>query len=192
MRSQNTTHPGASNILGLLNEFEHRGPNGDHMCLLYPKPWAQTCQSTGAFSVNRGSPYPSRGIFRSTFCFLCRISMMMPGHLHWSVFQRGSISKRQLPLYRTSLARFLDIRPSNILLETSALNEIFSKAPPDVFEPDTSPLVPRSDFYIESTEVSCVEEDLAGSINLQVRSGRLWHWLVPNVRVVSSSLTSCR
>lgn len=29
-----TSHLGANHVLGLLNEFEHRGPNGNHMCLV--------------------------------------------------------------------------------------------------------------------------------------------------------------
>ncbi|KAK3314436.1 kinase-like domain-containing protein [Apodospora peruviana] len=34
VRIQGTSHRGANHILGLLDEFEHRGPNGNHMCLV--------------------------------------------------------------------------------------------------------------------------------------------------------------
>src|SRR5947199_6848095 len=31
----NPSHPGAKHILGLLDHFRHRGPYGDHVCLVF-------------------------------------------------------------------------------------------------------------------------------------------------------------
>ncbi|KAJ5008216.1 Serine/threonine-protein kinase SRPK [Colletotrichum sp. SAR 10_66] len=32
--SKSATNPGTAHVLGLLDHFEHRGPNGDHLCLV--------------------------------------------------------------------------------------------------------------------------------------------------------------
>ncbi|KAK3984177.1 Serine/threonine-protein kinase [Cladorrhinum sp. PSN332] len=34
-KAQTTPHPGSSRILGLLDKFEHHGPNGRHLCLVF-------------------------------------------------------------------------------------------------------------------------------------------------------------
>ena len=34
IRAQGASAPGSSNILSLLEEFEHHGPNGNHVCLV--------------------------------------------------------------------------------------------------------------------------------------------------------------
>jgi len=34
IRTLGTSHRGANHVLGLLDKFEHRGPNGNHMCLV--------------------------------------------------------------------------------------------------------------------------------------------------------------
>lgn len=35
IKAQCIQHPGKSHILGLLDEFEHHGPNGCHVCLVF-------------------------------------------------------------------------------------------------------------------------------------------------------------
>lgn len=65
----------------------------------------------------------------------------------------------------------LDIKPSNILIETSAINEMFEKAPSYVFQSDAPPLDPPKDFYMESIQVSSAEEDLTRPTDLSVRLG---------------------
>ncbi|KAM7198855.1 Serine/threonine-protein kinase [Rhypophila sp. PSN 637] len=35
IRVLDTPHLGVNHVLGLLNEFEHRGPNGNHVCLVF-------------------------------------------------------------------------------------------------------------------------------------------------------------
>ncbi len=34
IRTKGNPDPGTSHILGLLDEFEHRGPNGNHVCIV--------------------------------------------------------------------------------------------------------------------------------------------------------------
>lgn len=63
----------------------------------------------------------------------------------------------------------LDIKPSNILIETLAINEMFEKAPSYIFESDAAPLDPPNDFYMESIQVSSAEEDLTQPADLSVR-----------------------
>ncbi|EFY93145.1 serine protein kinase Sky1 [Metarhizium acridum CQMa 102] len=35
IRAQNSSNPGATHILGPLDNFEHNGPNGNHVCLVF-------------------------------------------------------------------------------------------------------------------------------------------------------------
>lgn len=35
IRAQRASNPGANHVLGLLDDFEHCGPNGNHVCLVF-------------------------------------------------------------------------------------------------------------------------------------------------------------
>ena len=74
--------------------------------------------------------------------------------------------KLQGPLF---LKAPTDIKPSNILVETLAINEMFQKAPSEAFHSDIPPLAPPNDFYMESVQVSSAEEDLTRTSDLSVR-----------------------
>lgn len=63
----------------------------------------------------------------------------------------------------------VDIKPQNILLETSSINEMFQYAPSEVFEPAGMVLNPPNDFYMESSQVTSAEEDITCPIDLSVR-----------------------
>jgi serine/threonine-protein kinase SRPK3 len=63
----------------------------------------------------------------------------------------------------------IDIKPQNILVETPAINKMFEQAPSAAFRPHRSPLEPPNDFYMESTQVSSAEEDIAHPTELSVR-----------------------
>ena len=76
----------------------------------------------------------------------------------------------ELPgLPRRLLTAAADIKPSNILIETPAINEMFQKAPPEAFQSDASPLDPPNDFYMESVQVTSAEEDVTCPADLSVR-----------------------
>ena len=47
-------HPGSKHVLGLLDHFEHDGPNGIHLCLVLP-----VMMSDGESLTVRGIPHQS-------------------------------------------------------------------------------------------------------------------------------------
>lgn len=59
-----------------------------------------------------------------------------------------------------------DIKPQNILLETSSIREMFEHAPPEAFAPDSQA---GSGHVIESIQVSSADEDLAQSTDVSVK-----------------------
>ncbi|KND88077.1 Serine/threonine-protein kinase SRPK [Tolypocladium ophioglossoides CBS 100239] len=144
IRGQNTSKPGANPILGLLDEFEHRGPNGNHVCLVF--------KAMG----------PDMSKYRRLFP---KLKIPLP--------LMRDISKQLLLalsyLHDTCRVIHTDIKPQNILVETSAINKMFQQAPSEAFQPDDSPLDPPNDFYVESIQVSSAEEDVAWSTDLSVR-----------------------
>lgn len=62
----------------------------------------------------------------------------------------------------------LDIKPQNILIQTSAIKNMFQHAPSEAFKPDSLALPPPLDFYTESAQVSSAEEDLAHSTDISI------------------------
>ncbi|KAM4067240.1 kinase [Hirsutella rhossiliensis] len=128
IRDRNTINPGANHVLGLLDNFQHRGPNGHHVCLVF--------KAMG----------PDIHISKQLLLAL--------SYLHDTCRVIHSLA---------------DIKPQNILIETSAINEMFQHAPSEVFQPRDSPLDPSNDFYTESVQVSSAEEDVACPADLSVR-----------------------
>lgn len=64
------------------------------------------------------------------------------------------------------LFAFPDIKPQNILIETSAIRDMFENAPSEAFQPDGGA---RDGPVIESVQVSSAEEDLAQSTNISIK-----------------------
>ncbi|KAG7110757.1 Serine/threonine-protein kinase SRPK like [Verticillium longisporum] len=100
IKAQHIQHAGKCHILGLLDDFEHHGPNGNHVCLVF---------------------------------------------------------------------KAMDIKPQNILIESPAINNMFEQTPPEAFRPRGSPLEPPNDFYMASTQLSSIEEDIAHPTELSIR-----------------------
>jgi serine/threonine protein kinase len=55
-----------------------------------------------------------------------------------------------------------DIKPQNILLESTKLNDMFEHAPSKVFR-HASPVLEPDDYYTESEEVVLAKEDFGGT-----------------------------
>jgi hypothetical protein len=62
-----------------------------------------------------------------------------------------------------------DIKPQNILIETTVTNDMFENAPSDVFLPEKAPIGRSNDFYLASSQFTCHEEDIATSPYISVR-----------------------
>ncbi|TQN66842.1 Serine/threonine-protein kinase SRPK [Colletotrichum shisoi] len=136
--------PGAAHVLGLLDQFEHRGPHGTHVCLV----------------VKAMGPDLSR--FRRLFP-----DLRLPPPLVKSVSRQLLLALAHL--HDTCQVIHTDIKPTNILIESPAINDMFENAPSEAFSPQEPPLPPPQDFYMRSTQVSSHKEDLARSTELSVR-----------------------
>ncbi|KAG8415453.1 hypothetical protein J3458_009300 [Metarhizium acridum] len=146
IRAQNSSNPGATHILGPLDNFEHNGPNGNHVCLVF--------KAMG----------PDMSKYRRLFPKL-RIPLPL----------MKVISKQLLLalsyLHDTCRVIHTDIKPQNILIETSAINKMFQQAPSEAFRPRDLVLDPLNDFYRESMQVSSSQEDITCPPDLSVRLG---------------------
>ncbi|SPQ22208.1 1c17f1d4-95d7-478a-8e76-adfc9a26f8ae [Thermothielavioides terrestris] len=144
IKAQTTPHPGSNHILPLLDQFEHQGPNGKHVCLVF--------KAMG----------PDIQRYRRLFPRL-RIPVPLVKDI-----------SRQLLLalaYLHDVCRVIhtDIKPQNILVETTAINTMFEQAPSEAFRSERPPLEALNDFYMESRQVSSAEEDLTQPTDLSVR-----------------------
>lgn len=155
------TSPGANKILGLLDKFEHSGPNGNHVCLVF--------KAMGPDMSKYRRLFPKLRIPLPLMRDISRQLLLALSYLHGTcgVIHTGS---REPPSY---FFMFLtvpaNIKPSNILIETRAIDEMFQKAPSEAFQSDTPQLIPANDFYMESVQVSSADEDIARTTHLSVR-----------------------
>ncbi|KAK3944416.1 kinase-like domain-containing protein [Diplogelasinospora grovesii] len=141
IKAQHIQHPGKGHLLGLLDEFEHHGPNGNHVCLVF--------KAMG----------PDLSKYRRLFPNI-RIPLPLVKEI-----------SRQLLLALSYLHdRYMsNIKPQNILIESPAINKMFEQTPSEAFRPHGSPLEPPNDFYMASTQLSSIEEDIAHSTELSIR-----------------------
>jgi serine/threonine-protein kinase SRPK3 len=162
IRAKGTSHTGASHILGLLDEFEHRGPHGNHVCLVL--------KAMGPDMAKYRRLFPKGRIPLATMKTIARQLLLALDFLHrtCSIIHTGQCGP-VLPLDRaSSLTVAVDIKPQNILLDTPAINEMFKKAPSQVFTPQIPPLDPPNDFYRQSEQLSSGEEDLADATDILI------------------------
>ncbi|KAK4163967.1 Serine/threonine-protein kinase [Cladorrhinum sp. PSN259] len=129
IRTLGTSHRGANHVLGLLDEFEHRGPNGNHMCL-FVKPMG-----------------PDMTKYRRLFP-KARIPLPMVKKIATQLLLALEFLHDKCGIIHT------DIKPQNILLETLAINKMFECAPSELFTPQLPPLAPPNDFYRPSEQLS--------------------------------------
>ncbi|KAH7133707.1 kinase-like domain-containing protein [Dactylonectria macrodidyma] len=144
IKAQQIQHPGRGHILGLLDDFEHHGPNGNHACLVF--------KAMG----------PDLSEYRRLFPHL-RIPLPLIKEISRQLLFALS--------YLHDICRVIhtDIKPQNILIETPTISEMFEEAPSEVFQPHGSPPDPANDFYMASTQYSPGEEDIAHPAELSIR-----------------------
>ncbi|KAI1735516.1 kinase-like protein [Xylaria scruposa] len=137
-------HAESHHVLGLLDEFRLAGPNGKHVCLV--------AKAMGPDLSKYRKLFPRRRI---------------------PVPIAKKISKQLLDalvfLHESCQVIHTDIKPQNILLETTEINEMFAHAPSEVFMPQSPPLPPPHDYYMQSEQVSSGEEDLTKPDDISVR-----------------------
>ncbi|KAK0643307.1 serine kinase [Cercophora newfieldiana] len=144
IRILGTSHRGANHVLGLLDEFEHRGPNGNHMCLVV-KPMG-----------------PDMTKYRRLFP-KARIPLFMVKKIATQLLLALEFLHDKCGIIHT------DIKPQNILLETPAINKMFECAPSELFTPQLPPLAQPNDFYRPSEQLSSGEQDLATATDISIR-----------------------
>lgn len=163
IKSKGVAAPGSRHVLGLVDNFEHVGPNGKHVCLVFNAMGPDMSKFRRVFPRSR-IPVP---LMKS----IARQLLLAIAFLHdtCQVIHSGS-SLLWILLDNISILTWaLDIKPQNILIETAKITEMFEHAPSDVFLPQRPPLDPPNDFYIESSQISSAEEDLARVTDVSVR-----------------------
>ncbi|CRK18125.1 hypothetical protein BN1708_012245 [Verticillium longisporum] len=144
IKAQHIQHAGKCHILGLLDDFEHHGPNGNHVCLVF--------KAMG----------PDLSKYRRLFPHL-RIPVPLVKEISRQLLLALSYLHDECRVIHT------DIKPQNILIESPAINNMFEQTPPEAFRPRGSPLEPPNDFYMASTQLSSIEEDIAHPTELSIR-----------------------
>ncbi|KAJ3578958.1 hypothetical protein NPX13_g1607 [Xylaria arbuscula] len=139
-----TRHIESHHVLGLLDEFRLAGPNGQHVCLVV--------KAMGPDLSKYRKLFPRK---RIPVAIAKKISKQLLDAL---VF-----------LHETCQVIHTDIKPQNILLETTEINEMFAHAPSELFMPQSPPLPPPHDYYMQSEQVSSGEEDLTMPHDVSVR-----------------------
>ncbi|KAI1361335.1 serine protein kinase Sky1 [Xylaria arbuscula] len=139
-----TRHTESHHVLGLLDEFRLAGPNGQHVCLVV--------KAMGPDLSKYRKLFPRK---RIPVAIAKKISKQLLDAL---VF-----------LHETCQVIHTDIKPQNILLETTEINEMFAHAPSELFMPQSPPLPPPHDYYMQSEQVSSGEEDLTMPHDVSVR-----------------------
>ncbi|KAK4041449.1 Serine/threonine-protein kinase [Parachaetomium inaequale] len=143
-QSQTTPNPGSSHILGLLDMFEHVGPHGNHLCLVF--------KAMGPDMSRYRRLFPKQ-----------RIQIPLMKEISRQLLLALSCLHNECRVIHT------DIKPQNMLVETPAISIMFEQAPSHVFLLQRSPAEPPNDFFMESTQVSSAEEDLTRPTDLSVR-----------------------
>ncbi|KXN86740.1 Serine/threonine-protein kinase SRPK [Leucoagaricus sp. SymC.cos] len=166
IKAQGTANPGANHILSLLDDFEHYGPHGNHVCLVF-KPMGPDMSKYRRLFLKPRVPIPVMKKIVKQLLFALAF------------------------LHDTCRIIHTDIKPQNILIETPAINEMFEKAPSEAFQLQYSALDPPNDFYSQSEQLSSAEEDLARASDVSVRladfgtsswfSKHLTEWIQPQM-----------
>ncbi|KAI3319512.1 kinase-like protein [Xylariaceae sp. AK1471] len=144
IKSKGVAALGSQHVLGLLDNFEHVGPNGKNVGLVFRAMGPDMSKFRRVFPKSR-IPVPlMKGISRQLLLALAF-------------------------LHDTCQVIHSDIKPQNILIETAKINEMFENAPSKAFLPQRLPLDPPNDFYIQSTQISSAEEDLSRVTEVSVR-----------------------
>ncbi|KAK0611714.1 kinase-like domain-containing protein [Immersiella caudata] len=144
IRTLDTSHPGVDHILSLLNEFGHRGPNGNHMCLV--------AKPMGPDMIKCRRLFPK-----------ARIPLPMVKKIAARLLLALDFLHDKCGIIHT------DIKPQNILLETPLIDKMFEHARSEVFTSKLPSLAPPNDFYRPSEQLSSGEEDLATATDISVR-----------------------
>ncbi|KAH6982299.1 kinase-like domain-containing protein [Ilyonectria sp. MPI-CAGE-AT-0026] len=166
IKAQYLQHPGKGYILGLLDEFEHHGPHGNHICLIF--------KAMGPDLTQYRRLFPNLRIPLPLVKDISRQLLLALSYLH-----------------DTCRVIHTDIKPQNILVETPAINKMFEQTPSEAFRPHGSPLEPPNDFYMASTQLSSTEEDIAHTAQVSIRladfgtsswfSKHLTEWIQPQM-----------
>ncbi|KAJ6446609.1 ATP-dependent DNA helicase II subunit 2 [Purpureocillium lavendulum] len=174
INDQQIQHPGKSYILGLLDEVEHRGPNGKHVCLVF--------KTMGPDMSNSCWLYPTYTIHAKSSTQVSTVSSI------WREEEPKPYRASSLALV---LIEDIDMKPQNILIETPAIDKMFEQTPSEASRPRGSPLKPPDDFYMASTQFSSIKEDIAKTNELSIRmadfgtsswfNNHLTEWIQPQM-----------
>ncbi|KAH7888965.1 kinase-like domain-containing protein [Phlebopus sp. FC_14] len=150
--SNQSSDPGTSHVLGLLDEFRHVGPNGQHVCLVF-KPMDPDMVRCRRLFPQLRIPIPiAKKMSRDLVAAL--------------VF-----------LHDTCSVIHTDIKPQNILVETTEMDEPFQRAPSSIFLP-SEPVFSANEDLVSATDVSFRLADFGTS---SCTNRHLTEWIQPQM-----------
>jgi serine/threonine-protein kinase SRPK3 len=159
INNMHKAHLGSAHVLQLLDKFKHEGPHGDHLCLVF-KAMGPNLADYRRFFPMRRIPIPA--LKQITRQLLLALSFL---HTTCKIIHTGKVGPAPWTLWshqcKWLIGAYLDIKPQNILLETTQINEVFEHASPAIFAPLPSATDPRHDFYMKSGRIISTNEDPA-------------------------------
>lgn len=152
---------GSKHILHLQDEFRHTGPHGQHMCLVFQAMGLDMSAYRRLFEKRRLPAPVAKEVARQV---LAALACLHEVHsvIHCGLYMH--FARHRVPTDRCCA----DIKPQNILIDTTQINDIFRLAPSSIFAPDATPQ-PPDDFYIESVQLTSGEEDVTDPVNVNIR-----------------------
>ncbi|KAJ3555795.1 hypothetical protein NP233_g12125 [Leucocoprinus birnbaumii] len=144
IRSKAAAAPESQHILSLLDTFEHVGPNGKHVCLVF--------KAMGPDMSRFRREFPS---YRIPIPLLKSISRQLLLALAF--------------LHDTCQVIHSDIKPEIILIETTKINVLFEMASLKTLLSRLPSFDPPNDFYIQSSQISSAKEDLSCATEVSIR-----------------------
>lgn len=159
--------PGGVHILHIFDNFEHEGPNGKHVCLV-SKAMGPALSEYRRYFPNLMIPLPilktiSRQLLQALAFLHDTCQVIHTGKPHGQPIYVRAISVN-------SLTPPVDIKPDNILIETSGIYEIFEKAWPkdiDILEPEKQ--ASKESWYRPSISVFPDDYDLTCPEDLSIK-----------------------
>lgn len=143
LRAVDPSHPGYPYISTLIDSFEHHGPNGRHICLVFPV-MGETLRSFGTWFEDHMIP---NDIMRR---FTIQLLLALDYAHDCGVIHTGRSSICLVPLSDPLLTTSPDIKPDNIFVQIqddSLISELYlpnNPADPAAFDTSTDPSTIRS------------------------------------------------
>jgi serine/threonine-protein kinase SRPK3 len=174
LSESDTEHPGKGHVLQLLDHFEHQGPNGLHLCLVFP-----VMLSDGEVMTVRDRPRYSGYVREISKQILQGLEVIHSlGLIHGGTFLGYHMPNL------TKIDPWLDLQPANILFTVTEFSNSM------IVDPELSPVHWRPGVEVDNSAPRYLLTsqrprgmlDDADFSTLEVRLGDLGGGLIPSKR----------